>query len=81
MGYCDSVILGYCDFANSIQLRNEEIDEPKRFDINKFEIFLKKSAEKVQVVNFWDTAVMHVRTVKEIDENLACNDGNQQIAE
>ena len=55
--------------------------EPKRFDINKIEIFLKNSADKAQTLSYWIAAVEHGKTVKEIDENLASNVDDKQIAE
>ena len=54
---------------------------PKRFDIDKVESFLKNSADKAQIVSHWNTAVEHGKTIKGIDENLASNDDNKQIAE
>ena len=55
--------------------------EPKRFDINKIDIFLKNSADKAQTLSYWIAAVEHGKTVKEIDENLASNVDDKQIAE
>ena len=55
--------------------------EPKRFDINKIENFLKNSADKAQTLSYWNAAVEHAKTVKEIDENLACNVDDKQIAD
>ena len=55
--------------------------EPKRFDINKVENFLKNSADKAQILSHWNAAVEHGKTIKGIDENLASNDDNKQIAE
>ena len=54
--------------------------EPKRFDINKIENFLKNSADNTQTLSYWNAAVEHGKTVKEIDENLASNGDNKQIA-
>ena len=54
--------------------------EPKRFHNNNIGIFLKNSADKAQT-SYWNAAVEHGKTVKEIDENLASNDDNKQIAE
>ena len=55
--------------------------EPKRFDINKVERFLKNSADKAQTLSYWNAAVEHGKTVKEIDENLASNVDDKQIAD
>ena len=55
--------------------------EPKRFDINKIDYFLKNSAEKAQTLSSWNAAVEHSKTVREIDENLASNVDNKQIAD
>ena len=55
--------------------------QPKRFDINKVENFLKNSADKAQILSHWNTAVEHGRAILGIDENLASNDDNKQIAE
>ena len=55
--------------------------QPKRFDINKVENFLKNSADKVQTLSYWNAAVEHGKTIRGIDENLASNDDNKQIAE
>ena len=55
--------------------------EPKRFDINKVEKFLKNSADKAQTLSYWNAAVEHGKTVKEIDENLASNGDDKQIAD
>ena len=55
--------------------------EPKRFDINKIENFLKNSADKAQTLSYWTAAVEHGKTVKEIDENLASNVDDKQIAD
>ena len=55
--------------------------EPKRFDINKVEKFLKNSADKAQTLSYWNAAVEHGKTIRGIDENLASNDDNKQIAE
>ena len=55
--------------------------EPKRFDINKIENFLKNSADKAQTLSYWTAAVEHGKTVKEIDENLASNVDDNQIAD
>ena len=53
----------------------------KRFDINKVETFLKNSADKAQTLSYWNAAVEHGKTIRGIDENLASNDDNKQIAE
>ena len=55
--------------------------QPKRFDINKIENFLKNSADKTQTLSYWNAAVEHGKTVKEIDENLASNVDDKQIAD
>ena len=55
--------------------------EPKRFDINKIENFLKNSADKAQTLSYWNAACEHGKTIRAIDENLARNDDNKQIAE
>ena len=55
--------------------------EPKRFDINKIENFLKNSADKAQTLSYWNAAVEHGKTVKEIDEKLASNVDDKQIAD
>ena len=55
--------------------------QPKRFDINKVENFLKNSADKAQIVSYWNAAVEHGKTVKVIDENLASNVDDKQIAD
>ena len=51
------------------------------FDINKVENFLKNSADNAQTRSYWNAAVEHGKTVKAIDENLASNDDDKQIAE
>ena len=55
--------------------------EPKRFHIKKIENFLKNSADKAQTLSYWNAAVEHGKTIRGIDENLASNDDNKQIAE
>ena len=55
--------------------------EPKRFDINKIENFLKNSADKAQTLSYWNAAVEHGKTVNEIDENLASNVDDKQKAD
>ena len=55
--------------------------EPKRFDVNKIENFLKNSADKTQTLSYWNAAVEHGKTVKEIDENLASNGDDKLIAD
>ena len=55
--------------------------EHKRFDINKFDGFLKNSADKAQTLSYWKAAFEHGKTVKEINGNLASNVDNKQIAE
>ena len=55
--------------------------QPKRFDINKVENFLKNSADAAQIVSHWNAACEHGKTIRVIDENLARNDDNKQIAE
>ena len=42
--------------------------QPKQFDINKVENFLKKSADKAQTWSYWNAAVNHGKTLEEIDE-------------
>ena len=54
--------------------------QPKRFDINKVVNFLKNSAHKAQTWSYWNAAVNQGKTLEEIDENLASNDDNEQIA-
>ena len=55
--------------------------QPKRFDINKVENFLNNSANKAQTLSYWNAAVEHGKTLKEIDENLASNVDEKQIAD
>ena len=55
--------------------------EFKRFDINETENFLKNFAYKDQTLSYWNAAVEHGKTVKEIDENLASNVDDKQIAD
>ena len=55
--------------------------QSKRFEINKIENFLKNSAENAQTRSYWNAAVEHGKTLKEIDENLASNDDDKQTAE
>ena len=55
--------------------------QPKRFDINKVEIFLKNSAGKAQTWSYFNAAVNHGKTLEEIDENLASSEDDKQIAE
>ena len=55
--------------------------QPKRFDINKVENFLKKSADNAQTRSHWNAAVKHGKTLNENDENLASNDDDEQTAE
>ena len=55
--------------------------EPKRIYINKIENFLKNSADKTQTLSYWNAAVEHGKTVKKIDENLASNGDDKQIAD
>ena len=55
--------------------------QPKRFDINEVENFLKNSADAAQIVSHWNAACEHGKTIRAIDENLARNDDNKQIAE
>ena len=55
--------------------------EPKRFGINKIENFLKNSADKAQTLSYWNTAVEHGKSVKEIDENIASNVDDKQITD
>ena len=51
--------------------------QPKQFDINKVENFLKNSADKAQTLSFWNAAVEHGKTIRGLDENLASNDDNE----
>ena len=55
--------------------------QPKQFDINQIENLLTNFANKAQTLSCWNTAVEHGKTVKEIDEILASNDDNKQLAE
>ena len=55
--------------------------QPKRFDINKVENFLKNSADNALTRRYWNAAFEHDKSLKKIDENLACNDDDKQIAE
>ena len=55
--------------------------EPKRFDINKIKNFLKNSADKAKTLSYWNAAVEHGKTIREIDENLASNVDDKQIAD
>ena len=55
--------------------------QPNRFDINNIENFLKNSADKAQTWSYWNAAVNQGKTFEEIDENLASNDDDKQIAE
>ena len=55
--------------------------EPKRFDINKVENFLKNSADKAQTLSYWNAAVEHGKAIRGIDVNLASNVDNKQIAD
>ena len=55
--------------------------QPKRFDINKVENFLKNSADNAQTRSYWNAAVENGKTVKVIDENLASDDDDKQIEE
>ena len=55
--------------------------QPKRFDINKVENFLKNSADKAQILSHWNAAVERGKTIRAIDEMLARNDDNKQMAE
>ena len=55
--------------------------QPKRFDINKVENFLKNSADYAQTQSYWNAAVEHGKTVKEIYKNLASNVDDKQIAD
>ena len=61
--------------------KTEEMAQPKQFDINKFENILKNSARKARTLSYWKAAVEHGKTFKAIDENLASNDDNKQIAQ
>ena len=55
--------------------------QPKRFDINKVEIFLKNSADKAQTLSYWNAAVEHGKTIRGNDENLASSVDDKHIAE
>ena len=55
--------------------------QPKRVDTNNVENFLKNSSDKAQTWSYWNAAVNHGKTLEEIDENLASNDDDKQIAE
>ena len=55
--------------------------EPKRFDPNKKENFLKNSADKTQTLSYWNAAVVHGETISEIDESLNDDHNDTQIAE
>ena len=55
--------------------------EPKQFDINKFDSFLKNSAGKAQTLSHWNASIEHSKTVKEINGNLASDVDDKQIAE
>ena len=44
-------------------------------------MFLKNSADKAQTLSYWNAAVEHSKTMRGIDENLARNDDNKQIAQ
>ena len=47
----------------------------------KSKFFIKNSADKAQTLSYWNAAVEHGKTVKEIDENLSSNVDDKQIAE
>ena len=55
--------------------------QPKRFDINKVENFLKNSADKAQTLSYWNADVEHGKTIRGIDENLASSVDDKQIAD
>ena len=55
--------------------------EPKRFDLNKIENFLKNSADKTQTLSYWNAAVIHSESIRVIDESLNDNQNDKQIAE
>ena len=55
--------------------------QPKQFDINKIENFLKNSADKAQTLSVWNAAVEHGKDIKGIDVYLANNNDDKQIAE
>ena len=55
--------------------------EPKRFDPNNFETFLKNSADKTQVLSYSNAAVDHGKSIEENDENLNDDHDDKQIAE
>ena len=62
-------------------MKREQRAQPKRFDINKVENILKNSADNAQTRIYWNAAVEHGKTLNEIDENLASNDEDKQLAE
>ena len=55
--------------------------EPKCFDPNKIENFLKNSADKTQVLSYWNVAVDYGKSIEEIDESLHDDHDDKQIAE
>ena len=55
--------------------------QPKLFDINKVENFLKNSADKAQTVSYWNAVVEHGKTIRGVHERLTSNDDDKQIAE
>ena len=63
------------------EFNQEEMAQPKRFNINKVENFLKNSADNAQTRIFFYAAVEHGKYLEKIDENLASNDDDKQIAE
>ena len=54
--------------------------EPKRFDLNKIENFLKNSADKTQTLSYWNAAVIHGESIREIDESLNDNQNDKQTS-
>ena len=53
----------------------------KQFNPNKNEKVLKNSADNIQVFSFWNSAVDHGNSIKEIDENLYDDHNDKQKAE
>ena len=57
------------------------MEEPKRFDPNKIENFLKNSAGKNQILSYWNAAVDHGKTIREIGEKLHDDNDDKPKAE
>ena len=53
----------------------------QRFDINICEYFPNNSADNAQTLSFWNAAVEHGMTVKEIDDNSSCTYDDNKKAE